>query len=165
MVMWPTLVLLLWYWGHSGQEYKRKNQGLLTTRSPCATTLHPIKEVKVLLPSVWFTREKERKKVGMLLRYFERHGGEHGGDDKTWWCCEGFLPNSVLSLSLHWCGTRQPWSEEKMDRRVSLTKRLRTLLHSCSCGGISYSGQNRMLNFVWKEKRLYSTNKVKFGHN
>lgn len=32
--------------------------------------------------------------------------------------------------------------------------------NSCSCGGISYSGQNQMLNFVWEEKRLYSTNKV-----
>jgi len=106
----------------------------------------------------------------MLLRYFERHGGEHGGMTKPDDAVKAFYitvyPLSLsLSLSLHWCGTRQPWSEERMDRPVSLTKRLRTLLHSCSCGGISYSGQNRMLSFVWKGKRLYSTNKVKFEHN
>lgn len=52
VVTWPMLALLLLYGGQFGQEYRRKNQGLLTTRSPCATTLHPIKEVKVLLPSV-----------------------------------------------------------------------------------------------------------------
>lgn len=52
VAIWPMLALLLLYGGQFGQEYRRKNQGLLTTRSPCATTLHPIKEVKVLLPSV-----------------------------------------------------------------------------------------------------------------
>lgn len=70
------------YWCQFGREYRRKNQGLLTTRSPCDTTFHSIKEVKVLLPSVWFTREKEREKVVMLLRYLERHG-EETADNKT----------------------------------------------------------------------------------
>lgn len=66
------------HWGQFGQENRRKNQGLLTTRSPCDTTFHSIKEVKVLLPWVWFTRKKEREKVVMLLRYWERHVREQG---------------------------------------------------------------------------------------
>ena len=60
------------------REYK-ENQGLLTTRSPCDTTFHSTKEVRVLLPSVWFTREKERENVVMLLRCWERRGEEEEG--------------------------------------------------------------------------------------
>lgn len=66
------------HWCQFGQENRRKNQGLLTTRSPCDTTFHSIKEVKVLLPWVWFTREKEREKVVMLLHYWERQVREQG---------------------------------------------------------------------------------------
>lgn len=67
------------------ESIEGKIRVLLTTRSPCDTTFHSIKEVKVLLPSVWFTREKEREKVVMLLRYSERHGEETGQQNSMLW--------------------------------------------------------------------------------
>lgn len=87
-----------------GQEYRRKNQGLLTTRSPCDTTFHSIKEVKVLLPWVWFTREKEREKVVMLLHYSECHGEETG--QQTWVMKTLIKP---VQCSLHIGHADQPW--------------------------------------------------------
>lgn len=48
-----------------------------------------------------------------------------------------------------------------MDIIVSLTKTLRALLHSCSCGGIVTPARIKCLTSCGKRKAyLYSTNKV-----
>lgn len=83
------------HWCQFGQEKRRKNQGLLTTRSPCDTTFHSIKEVKVLLPWVWFTREKEREKVVMSLRYWARMWGNR--DNTTWHYEDASKPDTLPS--------------------------------------------------------------------
>lgn len=59
-----------------GWQHRRKKKIRIYSprRNPCDTTFHPIKEVKVLFPSVWFTRKKEREgcNVATLCTVMER---------------------------------------------------------------------------------------------
>lgn len=58
-------------WQH---RRKKKIRTYSPRRNPCDTTFHPIKEVKVLFPWVWFTRKKEREgcNVATLCTVMER---------------------------------------------------------------------------------------------
>lgn len=113
----PIIINICLNWCQLGQDNRRKNQGLLTTRGPCDTALHSTKEVRVLLPSVWFTREKEREKVVMLLRCLASHARNKGQHHLTSW---------RLFHSTNQPGD-QPWWEGGTGRLASAEKVTRAL--------------------------------------